>query len=102
MICFSFFLPAKLCFSLHDFCFRCTSSLTLYHRLKNDVTNEMRDLGVVVCDGMPAVDPRLHDVIAASPPAHLALQNVTLAPSPMNHERSRLPGKVGKAIDMSP
>ena len=49
---------------------------------------------------MPAVDPRLHEVIAACSPAHLAHQNVTLAPGPMNHERSRLQGKAGKAIDI--
>ena len=38
--------------------------------------------------------------IAAYPPARLAHQNVTLAPSPVNHERSRLQGKAGKAIDI--
>ena len=57
----------------------------------------MCKLGVVACDGMPAFDPRLHDVIAACPPAQLAHQNVTLAPSPMNHERSRFQGKAGHA-----
>ena len=31
----------------------------------------MCKLEVVVCDGMPAVDPRLHDFIAASPLAYL-------------------------------
>ena len=51
-----------------------------------DVTNELCKLGVVVCDVMSAVGPRLHEVIAACPPAHLAHQNVALAPSPMNHE----------------
>ena len=61
----------------------------------DDVTNEMCKLGVVVCDGLPAVD-----VIAACLPAHLAHQNVTLAPSPMNHERSGLQGEAGKAIDI--
>ena len=38
--------------------------------------------------------------LVACPPAHLAHQNVTLAPSPMNHERSRLQGKAGKAVDI--
>ena len=33
-------------------------------------------------------------------PAHLAHQNVTTQPSPMNHERGRLQGKAGKAIDI--
>ena len=43
---------------------------------------------------------RLHDVIASCPPAQLAHQNATLTPSFMNHERSRLQGKAGKAIDV--
>ena len=34
------------------------------------------------------------------PPAQLAHYNVTLAPSLMNHERSRLQGKAGKATDI--
>ena len=65
-----------------------------------DVTGELCNFGVVVCDGTPAVDPRLHDVIASCPPAQLAHQNATPTSSPMNHERSRLPGKAGKAIDI--
>ena len=51
-------------------------------------------------DGVPAVDPRLHDAIAACLPAQLAHQNATLTPSPMNNERSRLQGKARKAIDI--
>ena len=64
----------------------------------DDVTNEMCKMGVVVCDGMPAVHPGLHDVIAACPPAQLAHLNATLKPSPTSHERSRLEGKAGNAI----
>ena len=66
----------------------------------DDVTNEMCKLGVVACEGMHAVDPRLHDVIAAFHAAQLVHQNVTLAPSPMNHERCRVQGKASKAIDI--
>ena len=52
------------------------------------------------CDGMPAVDPRLRDVIAACRPAQLAHQNATRTLSSMNHEPSRLLGKAGRAIDI--
>ena len=41
---------------------------------------------------MPAVDPRVHDVIPACRPAQLTHQNATLAPSPH--------GKAGKATDI--
>ena len=61
---------------------------------------ELCNLGVVVCDGTPVVDPRLFDVIASCPPAQLAHKNATPTPSPMNHERSRRQGKAGKAIDI--
>ena len=48
---------------------------------------------------LSAIDCPLLTLVAC-PPAHLAHQNVTLAPSPMNHERSRLQGKAGKAVDI--
>ena len=44
----------------------------------DDVTNKMCNLRVVFCDGMPAVDFRLHDVIAACLPAQLAHRNAAL------------------------
>ena len=65
-----------------------------------DVTSELCNFGVGVCDGTPVVDPHLHDVIASCPPANCAQQHAALTPSPTNHARSRLQGKAGKAIDI--
>ena len=48
---------------------------------------------------LSAIDCPLLTLVGC-PPAHLAHQNVTLAPTPMNHERSRLQGKAGKAVDI--
>ena len=66
----------------------------------DDVTNEMCKLGVVACDGMPLLTHACTMSFAAFHAAQLAHLNVTLAPSPMNHERSRLQGKASKAIDL--
>ena len=65
-----------------------------------DVTSELCNFGVVVCDGTPVVDPRLHDVIASCRPAYHAQLHAATTTSPTNHARSRLQGKAGKAIDI--
>ena len=67
----------------------------------DDVTNEMCKLGVVVCDGMPAVDPRLHDVIAACPSAQLAYQNVTLGAEPDEPRTQQTARKVIDIVTLS-
>ena len=56
---------------------------------------------LLVCGGMPAVDPRLRDVIASLPsPNAEHTRTPHSRGAPMNHERSRLQGKAGKAIDI--
>ena len=61
-----------------------------------DVTDELRNFGVLVNDCAPSNDP----LIDSSPPASHAHRIAQLSPSSQSHERSRLQSKAGKAIDI--
>ena len=67
-----------------------------------DVTSELCNFGVVVCDGTPVVDPRLHDVIASCLPprtTHCSMPQSHRVPQTMHAADCK--GKLAKPLILS-